>query len=189
MKPRVDRSPGKPGWPGRPGRPRTSGRRTAGLAAVAVATLALATACGSSSHPSAASTATAIQPGSGQSLAGAPGATTTGPVAGTSMPSMTMPTASGSTGAPAAPVAGNAVLISGFAFAPAALTVKVGTTVTWTNKDGDAHTVTSQGSGGPLASKALNTGQSYSFTFTKAGTYSYLCTIHPFMTATVTVTQ
>ena len=99
-----------------------------------------------------------------------------------------MPTASGSSGAPAAPVAGNAVAISGFAFSPASLTVKAGTTVTWTNKDSDAHTVTSQGTGGPLGSAALSTGQSYSFTFTKPGTYAYLCTIHPFMTATVTVT-
>lgn len=41
---------------------------------------------------------------------------------------------------------------------------------------------------GPLSSAALATGQSYSYTFTKPGTYSYLCTIHPFMTATVTVT-
>jgi plastocyanin len=61
--------------------------------------------------------------------------------------------------------------------------------VTWTNQDTDAHTVSSQqGSGGPLASAALNTGQSYTYTFTKPGTYAYLCTIHPFMTATVTVT-
>ncbi|NUP48221.1 MAG: cupredoxin family copper-binding protein [Catenulispora sp.] len=96
--------------------------------------------------------------------------------------------ASGASGADAAPVAGNAVAISGFAFGPAALTVKVGTTVTWTNKDSDAHTVTSQGSGGPLQSKALATGESYSYTFTAPGTYAYLCTIHPFMTATVTVT-
>ncbi|MFD0632144.1 cupredoxin family copper-binding protein [Catenulispora yoronensis] len=78
--------------------------------------------------------------------------------------------------------------IAGFAFAPAALTVKVGTTVTWTNKDSDAHTVTSQGSGGPLQSKALADGESFSYTFTTPGTYAYLCTIHPFMTATVTVT-
>ena len=87
-----------------------------------------------------------------------------------------------------APVAANAVTIKGFAFAPAAITVKVGTTVTWTNQDADAHTVTSQDNGGPLSSAALNTGQSYSFKFTKPGTYAYLCTIHPFMTATVTVT-
>ena len=78
--------------------------------------------------------------------------------------------------------------IKNFAFAPAALTVKAGTTVTWTNQDADAHTVTSKDGGGPLASAALNTGQTYSYTFAKPGTYAYLCTIHPFMTATVTVT-
>lgn len=161
-------------------------RKTA-VGAVAAATILLATACSSgTSHPAAANTSTGIQPGAGQSLAGAPGATGSGPDT-SSMPGMTMPTAT-SSGAPAAPVAGNAVAITGFAFAPAALTVKMGTTVTWTNKDADAHTVTSQGSGGPLKSDALSTGQSYSYTFTTPGTYSYLCTIHPFMTATVTVT-
>jgi plastocyanin len=163
-----------------------------------VTTLALATACGSSSHPAAAGASTAIAPGSGQTtLAGAPGATATGPLTGSpsmsmsnsmSMPGMTMTAATGSSGAPTVPVTGNAVSISGFAFSPASLTVKAGTTVTWTNKDSDAHTVTSQGTGGPLGSVALSTGQSYSFTFTKPGTYAYLCTIHPFMTATVTVT-
>ena len=176
---RADRCPGD------------SGRsRKAALAGLAVATLTLATACGGSSHPAAAANAsTAIVPGSGQSLAGAPGATATGPLTDASgMTGMSMPTATSSGGAPAAPVAGNAVSIMNFAFSPAALTVKAGTTVTWTNKDSDAHTVTSQGSGGPLASAALSTGQSYSYTFTKPGTYSYLCTIHPFMTATVTVT-
>ncbi|MER5339395.1 MULTISPECIES: cupredoxin domain-containing protein [Streptomyces] len=79
--------------------------------------------------------------------------------------------------------------IKNFAFAPATLKVKVGTTVTWTNQDTDAHTVTSTGSGGPLRSAALNTHATYSYTFTKPGTYSYLCTIHPFMTATVEVTR
>lgn len=94
-----------------------------------------------------------------------------------------------STGAAAAPVSGDAVAIKNFAFAPATLKVKVGTTVTWTNQDTDAHTVTSTGSGGPLRSAALNTHATYSYTFTKPGTYSYLCTIHPFMTATVEVTR
>lgn len=178
MKSRTDRPSGDP---------RRS--RTVQLTAIAVATIALASACGSASHPAAANPSTAIQPGSGQSLAGAPGSTATGPLSdGSSMPGMTMPTMTGSSGSPAAPVAGNAVSIMNFAFSPAALTVKAGTTVTWTNKDSDAHTVTSQGSGGPLRSAALATGQSYSYTFTKPGTYSYLCTIHPFMTATVTVT-
>ncbi|MEV6839033.1 cupredoxin family copper-binding protein [Streptomyces sp. NPDC051133] len=85
-------------------------------------------------------------------------------------------------------VAGNAVAINNFAFSPAALKVKAGTTVTWTNRDADAHTVTSAGSGGPLHSAALATHATYSYTFTKPGTYAYLCTIHPFMTGTVEVT-
>lgn len=158
-------------------------RAVAGAALLAAAALVLA-ACSSSSHPAA--SATGIAPGAGQSLAGIPGATGTG--ADSAMPSMTMPSmAVSSTGAPAAPAAANTVMIQNFAFAPAALVVKVGTTVTWTNRDTDAHTVTSQGNGGPLGSSPLATGQSYSYTFTKAGTYSYLCTIHPFMTATVTV--
>lgn len=152
-----------------------------GLAAMYPA--ALLAACGSPSHPPAAAS-TGISPGAGQSLAGIPGATGTA-----SMPGMAMPASAGaSTPAPTVPVTGNAVDITNFSFAPAALTVKAGTTVTWTNKDGDAHTVTSQGSGGPLRSAALGTNGTYSFTFTTPGTYAYLCTIHPFMTATVTVT-
>ncbi|MEU3521955.1 plastocyanin/azurin family copper-binding protein [Streptomyces sp. NPDC006654] len=94
-----------------------------------------------------------------------------------------------STGAAAAPVTGNAVAIDNFAFSPAKLKVKAGTKVTWTNQDADAHTVTSAGSGGPLHSAALATHATYSYTFTKPGTYAYLCTIHPFMTATVEVTR
>ncbi|MEU7422966.1 plastocyanin/azurin family copper-binding protein [Streptomyces sp. NPDC048362] len=93
-----------------------------------------------------------------------------------------------STGGPASPVTGNAVTINNFAFSPATLKVKAGTTVTWTNRDGDAHTVTSAGTGGPLHSAALATHATYTYTFTKPGTYAYLCTIHPFMTGTVEVT-
>ncbi|WP_211268762.1 cupredoxin domain-containing protein [Actinoplanes subtropicus] len=128
-----------------------------------------------------------LQAPPGGSLAGMPGATGS---ASPSMPGMDMPTPSGRAGGgtQAPPVAGNAVVIKGFAFAPAALTVKAGAKVTWTNKDSDAHTVTSQGSGGPLNSAAMNTGDTFSYTFAKPGTYRYLCTIHPFMTATVTVT-
>ncbi|MFD8815419.1 cupredoxin family copper-binding protein [Streptomyces sp. NPDC059627] len=103
-----------------------------------------------------------------------------------SMPAMNMPASHPGTGTP---VSGTAVAIKNFAFAPAALKVPVGTTVTWTNQDTDAHTVTSTGSGGPLRSAALATHAAYSHTFTKPGTYAYLCTIHPFMTATVEVTR
>jgi plastocyanin len=78
-----------------------------------------------------------------------------------------------------------AVEISGFAFAPAALSVPVGTKVTWTNRDEEPHTVVGSG----LHSTVLgNAGSSYSYTFTKAGTYDYNCSIHPFMHGTVTVT-
>ncbi|MEU9479363.1 plastocyanin/azurin family copper-binding protein [Streptomyces sp. NPDC048191] len=89
----------------------------------------------------------------------------------------------------ATPVAQDAVVIKNFAFSPARLKVRAGTTVTWTNEDTDAHTVTSSGSGGPLHSAALATHGTYTHTFTRPGTYAYLCTIHPFMTATVEVTS
>lgn len=85
-----------------------------------------------------------------------------------------------------APVATNAVSIHNFAFSPANIRVKTGTTVTWTNQDQDSHTVTANP--GPFHSKALATGDKFKFTFTKAGTYHYLCTIHPFMVAVVVVT-
>ncbi|NMH99376.1 cupredoxin domain-containing protein [Pseudonocardia acidicola] len=88
--------------------------------------------------------------------------------------------------APAAvqPVADAAVTIANYAFSPAALTVPVGTTVTWTNTDSVPHDV----SGGPLHSPILNQGQSWSYTFSTAGTYSYICSIHPYMNGSVTVT-
>ncbi|MGE7434053.1 cupredoxin domain-containing protein [Kitasatospora sp. NPDC001175] len=173
-------------------------RRRAGAAAalLAAAGLTLA-ACSSPTQGTASATATALTAGSGQSsLAGMPGATGTGaaqpstaPTATASMPPMTMPASAAAQTPAGAPAATDSVAIKNFAFAPAAITVKAGTTVTWTNQDTDAHTVTSQNKAGALNSQALNTGQSYSYTFTTPGTYGYLCTIHPFMTATVTVTQ
>lgn len=77
------------------------------------------------------------------------------------------------------------VTIKNFDFSPMALTVPVGTTVVWKNLDGEPHTVVSLD--GLFRSPALDQGDSYSFTFTKAGTFKYLCTIHPRMMATVTV--
>ncbi|MGW2253946.1 cupredoxin domain-containing protein [Kitasatospora sp. NPDC001660] len=78
------------------------------------------------------------------------------------------------------------VTVVNYAFSPSTLTVSAGTTVTWTNNDADAHTVTSSGSG-PLNSGTLNQGASYSYTFTTPGTYAYICSIHPFMHGTVVV--
>jgi amicyanin len=77
------------------------------------------------------------------------------------------------------------VQIVDMAFAPADVTVSVGDTVTWTNADPMIHTVTS--TTGAFDSGDLDQGESYSLTFTEAGTFAYLCTPHPFMTGTVTV--
>ncbi len=79
---------------------------------------------------------------------------------------------------------GPSVQIRGFAFAPATLTVKVGTKVTWTQDDATVHTVSDTG---VFDSGTLPKGQTYSYTFGKAGTYHYLCTIHPYMKGTVIV--
>jgi plastocyanin len=76
------------------------------------------------------------------------------------------------------------VTIDNFTFAPAELTVKVGTTVTWTNHDDIPHTVVSAGK---FRSKTLDTDDSFSFTFTAAGEYKYFCSLHPHMTGTIKV--
>ncbi len=68
---------------------------------------------------------------------------------------------------------------------PATLTVPVGTSVTWTNRDDIPHTVAS--TDGVFKSKALDTDEKFSFTFGKAGTYPYFCSIHPKMTGKVIV--
>lgn len=88
----------------------------------------------------------------------------------------------------AAPPAGNTVTIRNFAFSPAALSVKPGTTVTWTNQDSAPHTVVSaDGDPAPFTSDTLATGASFTFTFTTPGTYTYHCSIHPSMTGTIVV--
>jgi len=77
------------------------------------------------------------------------------------------------------------VTISGYAFSPATIRVKVGGTVTWTNQDPVAHTVTADG--GSFDTKLISQGKSASVTFDKAGTYPYHCTPHPNMKGTVIV--
>ncbi len=81
---------------------------------------------------------------------------------------------------------GGAVSIDNFTFGPQTLTVKAGTTVTWTNKDDIPHGIASANNAF-TKSKALDTNDSYSFTFTTPGTYQYFCYIHPHMTGTVVV--
>jgi plastocyanin len=78
------------------------------------------------------------------------------------------------------------ISIDNFSFTPATLTVKAGTTVTWTNKDDIPHGIAS--SNKTFArSKALDTDDSYSFTFTTPGTYQYFCYLHPHMVGSIVV--
>jgi len=77
------------------------------------------------------------------------------------------------------------VKIDNFSFGPQTLTVRVGTTVTWTNGDDIPHTSVS--TEGVFKSKVMDTDEKFSYTFTRAGKYPYYCTIHPRMTGEVVV--
>ena len=79
----------------------------------------------------------------------------------------------------------NTVVMKNFDFSPMVLTVRAGTTVTWKNMDGEPHTVASID--GAFHSSGLDQGESFSFKFGKPGTYKYLCSIHPQMTAEIVV--
>ena len=78
------------------------------------------------------------------------------------------------------------VKIDNFSFGPATITIPAGSTVTWTNHDDVPHVVTSDDNK-MFKSKALDTDDHFSFTFTKPGTYNYYCAIHPKMTAKIVV--
>lgn len=113
--------------------------------------------------------------------------TTTTPTSSNATPpasESTSPTPSPVTNTPST----DEVEIEDMAFRPANITVKKGTTVTWTNKDSVEHTVTSDNSGGPR-SAMLARDESYSFTFNEVGEFSYHCQPHPQMTGKVTVTE
>jgi plastocyanin len=79
----------------------------------------------------------------------------------------------------------NEITIDNFTFTPKELTVAVGTTVKWVNHDDIPHTVVEKKT--TFRSKALDTDDSYSFTFTSAGTFDYFCGLHPHMVGQVTV--
>jgi amicyanin len=84
-----------------------------------------------------------------------------------------------------APATDAEVDIDQFTFTPQHITVKAGTTVTWINEDDVPHTIAS--SSKPFKSKALDTADKFSFTFTTPGTYEYFCSLHPHMTGAVVV--
>jgi len=79
-----------------------------------------------------------------------------------------------------------AVSIDNFTFTPQTMTVKAGTTVTWTNRDDIPHGLAATNNAFKR-SQALDTDDSFSFTFTTPGTYQYFCYIHPHMTGTIMV--
>lgn len=82
----------------------------------------------------------------------------------------------------------HAITMANYAFSPSGETIASGDSVTWTNTDQAPHDVTV--TSGPVAihSPTITTGQSWTYTFTTAGTYSYICSIHPDMHATLVVT-
>jgi amicyanin len=79
----------------------------------------------------------------------------------------------------------SAVAIDNFTFNPQTVTVKAGTTITWTNKDDIPHAIAAVGK--QFKSKVMDTDNSYSFTFTTPGSYAYFCSLHPHMTGTIVV--
>ena len=89
-------------------------------------------------------------------------------------------------GAQPRPASGAEVKIDNFSFGPAELTISAGTTVTWTNRHDIPHTVVSDDKT-TFKSKVLDTDETFSYTFTRAGTYPYFCSIHPKMTGKVVV--
>lgn len=81
------------------------------------------------------------------------------------------------------PQGADVVTIKNFAFSPQQLTVPAGTTVTWTNQDSAPHQIKSSN----FNSSSLSQGESFSFTFEKAGSYDYSCAIHPAMLGKIIV--
>jgi plastocyanin len=103
------------------------------------------------------------------------------------MQKMPVPTKAQTQTSSTTPVAAakNTITIQGFAFSPATLTVKVGDKVTWTNQDSVGHSATADDNS--FDTGVLAQGQSGSITFSKAGTYTYHCSVHPNMKATIIV--
>jgi plastocyanin len=121
---------------------------------------------------------------------GPPPAATTAP---TAAPTNTVPAPTNTPGGLQAAVSvtqSGGAYGSNYAFSPSTTSIKAGTTVTWTDKTGAPHTVTSD-AGDPASFNGSlgGNGATFSFTFTTPGTYKYHCSIHPYMTATITVTM
>jgi plastocyanin len=118
-----------------------------------------------------------------------PGMTTAPAATATKAPQVTGTAAAtvAPTSTPEAAAKSASVTIKDFEFTPATVTIAVGGTVTWTNNGPSTHTVTADD--GSFDSGNLSQGKTFSHTFQTAGTFTYHCSIHPFMTATVIVQQ
>jgi plastocyanin len=89
---------------------------------------------------------------------------------------------------PAAAASGRRqIAIDNFAFVPATVTVAAGTEIIWVNHDEEPHTVNSIDTAAAFKSPALDTGDKFTFVYTKAGRYTYFCSIHPHMVGTIIV--
>ncbi|MFI5274558.1 MAG: plastocyanin/azurin family copper-binding protein [Ktedonobacterales bacterium] len=123
----------------------------------------------------------------GSTASGTSSTGTNPPTATTGAPTATAPAATATTGggAKAAVAIGG---VSTYAFSPSSISVKTGTTVTWTNNTQAPHTVTSDGGPASFNGSLDSNGSTFSFTFTQAGTYTYHCSVHPYMKATIVVT-
>ena len=183
---------------GRRREPQSSqGRGIGGLAAAVALLLASALSACSSAATAAPSESAVAAPVSAEAPASAvpvatstmtPGATPTATLAAPSVAASSAPL----TPAPSLPTACKKtrcdVAIRGFAFTPGGLTIRVGTTVRWTNDDSVSHTVKAGGAE-PFASQNLGQNASFSQTFKSAGSFAYICGIHPEMTGTIVVTM
>jgi amicyanin len=154
--------------------PRASRQGRVRVAALGVVTMLLLAACG----------AGASGGGDNPAIASNTPATAAGPATNQTPPTAQVPAAQ----VPTAQVPTTAVEVDivNFKFTPATLTIKAGTTVVWINKDSIAHTVNF--SAGGVSSSVLNQNNQFTHTFTAAGSFAYICQIHPFMHGSVTVT-
>ncbi len=157
--------------------------RAIGLAGLVAGALLIA-ACSSSSGTDTA-TGPVVTTASPVVTTTSPVVTTTNPVVTTTNPVVTTTSDATTTSAPA-PGGDGSVSIENFAFGPGDITISVGDTVTWTNDEaGVAHTTTSDD--GIWNSTLLQPGDTFEQPFNEAGTFTYFCSIHPSMKATITV--
>lgn len=89
--------------------------------------------------------------------------------------------------APITPTGRPVITIHGYSFDPTVMKVAPGATVTWINRDGDVHTIKTLDGPQAFHSPALDTGGHFSFTFHRAGTYRYVCSVHPYMHGVIVV--